>query len=82
MRLLLQLALPAGLLCFQQILQDCQVPVFRYALERWKADDYHAVAIHQGPLDEDQKNALQILERAGNLEFGNGANLALHKLDL
>jgi hypothetical protein len=78
----LQLALPAGLLCFQQILQACQVPVFRYALERWKADDYHAVAIHQGPLDEDQKNALQILERAGDLEFGNGANLAVHKLDI
>jgi hypothetical protein len=60
----------------------CQVPVFRYALERWQADDYHAVIIHQGALDEEQKKALEIIEEAGSPLFETGANLALHKLDL
>ena len=58
------------------------MPVFRYALERWQADDYHAVIIHQGGLDEGQKNALQIIEEAGSPLFETGANLALHKFDL
>jgi hypothetical protein len=69
------------LLFFQQV-RACQVPVFRYALERWQADKYHAVIIHQGTLDEEQKSALQIIEEAGSPLFGTGANLALRKLDL
>jgi len=27
----------------------CQVPVFRYALERWTPDPYEAFVIHRGP---------------------------------
>ncbi len=30
----------------------CQVPVFRYALERWSADEYEVVVLHDGPLPE------------------------------
>lgn len=30
----------------------CQVPVFRYALERWKADPYRIVILHDGPAGE------------------------------
>ena len=81
MRLLCQFAFLTGLLIIQQA-QACQVPVFRYALERWQADDYHAVIIHQGALDEEQKKALEIIEEAGSPLFETGANLALHKLDL
>jgi hypothetical protein len=80
-RFLFQFAFLAGLLFFQQA-QACQVPVFRYALERWQADEYDAVIIHQGMLDEEQKSALQIIEKAGSPSFETGANLALHKLDL
>lgn len=58
------------------------MPVFRYALERWKADDYHAVTIHQGALNEEQKKALKVLEQAADPLFGNGANLSLRKIDL
>ena len=58
------------------------MPVFRYALERWQTDEYHAVIIHQGTLDEEQKSALQIIEEAGSPLFETGANLALRKLDL
>ena len=81
MRLVCQFAFLTGLLIIQQA-QACQVPVFRYALERWQADDYHAVIIHQGALDEEQKKALEIIEEAGSPLFETGANLALHKLDL
>ncbi len=28
----------------------CQVPVFRYALERWPPDNYEIVVLHDGPL--------------------------------
>lgn len=31
----------------------CQVPVFRYALERWNADQYRLVILHEGPLHEE-----------------------------
>ena len=30
----------------------CQVPVFRYALERWPADKYEIVVLHDGPLSK------------------------------
>lgn len=30
----------------------CNVPVFRYALERWPADVYEVVILHDGPLDD------------------------------
>ena len=81
MRLSFPFAFLTGWLIIQQT-QACQVPVFRYALERWQADDYHAVIIHQGGLDEEQKEAIQIIEEAGSPLFETGANLALHKLDL
>ena len=58
------------------------MPVFRYALERWQADDYHAVIIHQGALDEEQKKALKIIDEAASPLVDTGANLSLHKVDL
>ena len=30
----------------------CNIPVFRYALERWPSDDYQLVVYHKGPLPE------------------------------
>ena len=81
MKPLIQLALSAGLLLACQALA-CQVPVFRYALERWQTDKYHVVVVHQGPLTEDQKKAVQLLEQAVSPTFETGANLMLHKLDL
>ena len=71
----------AGLVIIQQA-WACQVPVFRYALERWQADDYHAVIIHQGTLDEEQKKALKIIDGAASPLVDTGANMSLHKVDL
>jgi hypothetical protein len=42
----------------------CNVPVFRYALERWDADPYEVTLFHKGPLDAAARAALDVLERA------------------
>ncbi len=39
----------------------CQVPVFRYALERWPADNYEIVVLHDRPLNESEQSAVQEL---------------------
>jgi len=42
----------------------CNVPVYRYALERWPADDYEAVVFHDGPLPDDARPLIDELRRA------------------
>lgn len=37
------------------IAQACNVPVFRYALEHWRPDQYRVTLFHRGPLTDDQK---------------------------
>ena len=59
----------------------CDVPVFRYALERWAPDAYHAVVFHRGELDADGRAALDLLREAAHPEAGR-ANLAVHTVDL
>jgi len=39
----------------------CQVPVFRYALERWEADAYPVVAFHDGEMTDGQKEVVHFL---------------------
>ena len=39
----------------------CQVPVFRYALERWPADNYELVVLHHGPISDAQAATIQTL---------------------
>ena len=40
----------------------CNVPVFRYALERWSVDPYELTVFHQGPLSDDLQAAFERLE--------------------
>lgn len=56
----------------------CNVPVFRYALERWEADRYEAVVFCHDPLTAGQQAALSQLEQAST---GGRANLAVTKAD-
>lgn len=52
----LKLSLPLLAIALASIAYACQVPVFRYALERWPADNYELVVLHDGPIsDSDQK---------------------------
>lgn len=42
----------------------CNVPVFRYALERWPADLYEVVVVHEGPLGQEDRGRLELLEQS------------------
>jgi hypothetical protein len=55
--------------------RTCNIPVFRYALERWPASPYEVVAYHRGPLSDDGKAALNALR-------GIGANVAVDRIDV
>jgi hypothetical protein len=37
----------------------CNVPVFRYALERWRPDSYRVVLFHRSPLTDAQREEVQ-----------------------
>jgi hypothetical protein len=41
----------------------CQVPVFRYAMERWAADPYEILVLVKGTLSDDDQAAIDLLRR-------------------
>ena len=43
----------------------CNVPVFRYALERWEADPYDIIVFHREAFTAPQQALLETLEKAG-----------------
>ncbi len=53
----------------------CNIPVFRYALERWPSEPYDALVFHRGPLDPESEKVLKEL-RASD------ANLVVDRIDL
>jgi len=57
----------------------CDVPVFRYALERWEADPYQVVVFCSKPLTTEQQAALSTLEKGGQ---GGAANLVVNRVNL
>ncbi len=46
------------------IASACNIPVFRYALERWKSDDYEVVVFHDGKLDDAKQQWIKRLTDA------------------
>src|SRR5882724_3820625 len=56
-------------------LAACNVPVFRYALERWRPQSFEVLVFHKGPLAAKEKTALRLLDEAP-------ANLDVKVLDL
>ncbi|HND54860.1 MAG TPA: hypothetical protein PLV92_20750, partial [Pirellulaceae bacterium] len=57
----------------------CNVPVFRYALERWRPDAYRATVVHRGPLDDATKKLLAEID--DQVEHG-ALNVAVRVVDL
>jgi len=55
--------------------RTCNIPVFRYALERWAAAPYEVVAFHRGPIGDEGKAALNALRQGG-------ANVAVDRIDV
>lgn len=50
--------------CAIQFAVPCSVPVFRYALERWKPDAYKGICIYRGSLSDKDRALLQELNKA------------------
>jgi len=65
-------ALPAG---------ACNVPVCRFALERWEPDDYQIVVFHRGPLAGGAQAAVKLLKGRCEAESAR-ANLYVSTVDL
>lgn len=57
-------------------LMACQVPVFRYALERWSSDPYRILVLTEGPLNAEQQATLKTLE--GTPELSSQATMKVH----
>jgi len=58
----------------------CNIPVFRYALERWPAEAYEVLVFHRGPLPPDQRAALDQLKKAVDANLP--PNLEVTEVDL
>ena len=63
---LLAALLVAGWMFAPAAARACQIPVFRYALERWAAEPYEVVVFHQGPLGPAEKELVSRLGGAQN----------------
>lgn len=74
----LVLALPL-VLGFAVAVQACNVPVFRFALERWRPDPYRATLFHRGPLTEADRALVGALNER---EVKGSINLTLRELDV
>lgn len=68
-------------LLFAYELQACNVPVYRYALERWPAEAFEAFLLYDAPLSPEQETAAKSLE-AMSKEGAYGYNLSVKKVDL
>lgn len=69
----LALALPSA--------RACNVPVFRYALERWPADAFEVVVFHRGKLTDQPQAAMATLEKHSRSGAGQG-NYDVRTVDL
>src|SRR5438105_834473 len=59
----------------------CNVPVFRYALERWPADPYDVIVFHRGPLSPADKALTDALAKHADADSPL-VNFTLERVDL
>jgi hypothetical protein len=64
---------------FGAVAHACNVPVFRFALERWRPDPYRVVLFHRGPLSDTEREMIRPLEEQQDKAL---ANLAVRTVDL
>ncbi|MBC7818604.1 MAG: hypothetical protein IAG10_17080 [Planctomycetaceae bacterium] len=57
----------------------CNVPVFRFALERWRPDPYRLTVFHRGPLTNAERALIETLEEQ---QDKSSVNLALRTVDV
>lgn len=83
-RLWIGLGISLGLACVQAT--ACSVPVFRYALERWRSDLFEVVLVHRGSLTAEQEAIARALDPDADVQPGAetgpvAANVEFHRLD-
>jgi len=62
-------------------LWPCDVPVFRYALERWPVEIYEVTVYHRGLLSHEQSKDVEALKRYSQA-FLNHSNFIIRDIDL
>ncbi|MGI9470288.1 MAG: hypothetical protein ACR2NZ_02065 [Rubripirellula sp.] len=73
-------AAPFAVLLLVSSVVACNIPVFRYALERWNPDQCEIEIFHDGPLTEDQRRAVETLQQQSSRREGGTA--LLHSTDV
>lgn len=74
----------AGLCIFQSSVREassCSVPVFRYAIERWKPDPYKGIYIYRDNISETDKALLKQLKDA-SVNSESPLNLIIREVDV
>ncbi len=66
---------------FSNSAYSCNVPVFRYALERWYADNYEVLIFHRGALSPKDKAVVDWLKESSNSKIPY-SNYNVHTFDL
>lgn len=74
-------AVPVTVLAAAWSVFACNVPVFRYALERWPSDPYEILVYHRGELSGEHAKIVAWLESCGYHDSMR-ANLLVTKIDL
>lgn len=74
-------SLPIIAIALASFAYACQVPVFRYALERWPADNYELVVLHEGPISDSQAERIQSL-RDSDHQSPTSANCNVKAIDV
>ena len=75
-------AMVAGaMVLFTGPLVACEIPVFRYALERWSPDPYQVLVVHRQPITSEQERVIGKLEQAAR-SADKPANLQIVRVDL
>lgn len=59
----------------------CDVPVFRYALERWEPSPYEAIVFHRGELSPEHKKVFAKLRELSGAEEA-PCNISAHTIDV
>lgn len=65
--------------CSAAVAHACNVPVFRFALERWRPDPYRVTLFHRGPLSEADRELIGKLEAQQEKAT---LNVAVRSIDL
>ncbi|MFC1650901.1 hypothetical protein ACFL2X_04970, partial [Candidatus Latescibacterota bacterium] len=54
-------AVTVFLIAFSIAVNACNVPVYRFALERWPADNYEVIVFHRGVLTPEERSVIEML---------------------